>query len=272
MDTVMVSSVLTASMLGSLHCVGMCGGLVTLYAGQSLKAGQNLNPSSAQRAPEAIPEWQLHLGYNLGRLTIYLTLGAVAGLIGAGLNLAGTLLSFQDTAARLAGAWMIVWGLHTLGRSVNLLPELPNPLRSLVKQTFPMYQWLGRHPGIFSSFGTGLLSAVLPCGWLYLFVGAAAGAGSALEGAAVMGIFWAGTVPAMASLGLVVRRISGALRSKLPVAAALLLVCAGLYTITHKLENRGAGLLSFQRGTAGEVLTGPQDGSANAVDHACGEH
>jgi len=271
MDTVMISSVLSASILGSLHCVGMCGGLVTLYAGQASRTmPPSVKPASVK---PVVPEWRLHLGYNLGRLSIYLILGLVAGLLGAGLNLAGTLLEFQDMASRLAGAWMVVWGLHTLGRYLNLLPELPNPLKRLGARTFPIYQWLGRRPGMFSSFGIGLLSAVLPCGWLYLFVGAAAGAGSALEGAAVMGIFWLGTVPAMASLGMVVRRISGALRSKLPVAAALLLVCAGLYTITHKWENRGAGLMSFQRGTSGELLTGQTDGApSDAVDHACGGH
>lgn len=254
MDAVMVGSVMSASLLGSLHCVGMCGGLVTLYAGQEQRG----------------PEWTAHLAYNLGRLSIYTVLGALAGMLGAGLNLAGELLSFQAVAARLAGAWMVLWGLHTLVQALPVLQKrvgtFPNPLRRLSARVMPLYARLRTRPGVGAALSVGLLSAALPCGWLYLFVGAAAGAGSAGAGASMMALFWLGTLPAMATLGMVVKRLSGRLRAQLPLVAALLLVCAGLYTVTGKLETLGASAASFQQGAEGQA-SGVVEGSFS--DHAC---
>lgn len=255
MDSVMVVSVLSASLLGSLHCVGMCGGLVTVYAGQAQQG----------------PEWTAHAAYNLGRLSIYTLLGALAGLLGAGLNLAGELLSFQAVAMRLAGAWMVLWGLYTLVQAFPALQErvgtFPNPLRRLSAHVMPFYARLRMRKGLGAALGVGLLSATLPCGWLYLFVGTAAGAGSAAAGASMMAVFWLGTLPALATLGVVVKRLSGRLRAQLPLVAALLLVCAGLYTVTGKLGALGTSAAAFQQGAAAQGSA--EAGSGTFSDHAC---
>jgi hypothetical protein len=81
----------------------------------------------------------------------------------------------------------------------------------------------------------GLLTALLPCGWLYAFAIIAAGAGSAVWGAAVMAAFWAGTVPVLVSLGVGVQALTGALGRRLPLATALILVVLGLYTVGDRL-------------------------------------
>lgn len=308
MDSVMLGSVLSASLLGSLHCAGMCGGLVTLYAGQSAPTPSADGSSTARANP---PEWAVHSAYNLGRLSVYAVLGFLAGTLGAGLNLAGAMLQFQDVATKVAGIWMILWGFNTLrayvltqyslrqpargsfgqspdGQRTHLdgPPLLTNPLKRLSRYTFPLYQRLRTRPGMASSFVIGTLSGLLPCGWLFLFVGTATGAGGGLEGASLMAVFWLGTLPAMASLGMLVRRVSGPLRKHLPMAAALLLVCAGLYAITAKGSHIGAGPTAFQRGAQPvqpsiptSTLSGGQDkpdAQQNALvpidDSACGGH
>jgi hypothetical protein len=81
----------------------------------------------------------------------------------------------------------------------------------------------------------GLLTALLPCGWLYAFAIVAAGAGSASWGAAMMGAFWMGTVPILVSLGVGVQALAGALGRRLPLATALILVAVGLYTVADRL-------------------------------------
>ena len=80
----------------------------------------------------------------------------------------------------------------------------------------------------------GLLTPLLPCGWLYAFVMTAAATGSAPRGAFVMAVFWAGTVPAMAALGLGVQRALGPFRTKLPAVTAAAMMVIGLLTVVGK--------------------------------------
>jgi len=247
MDPVILSAIVTTSLLGSLHCAGMCGGLVAFYAGR-----------------EGGRAWVRHLSYNLGRLTMYALLGAIAGLMGAGLNLAGDLVQWQQLAAVIAGLWMVGWGLHTLSAQLGWRtgPALPTSSHQ-AKRLAPLYRWLHRRPGFVSAAAVGLLSGLLPCGWLYLFVGTAAGAGSPWGGTLVMVAFWVGTLPAMASLGLLIRRVSGPAQRLLPLVTAGLLVAFGLYTVGTRISHMTGAAAAFERGLS---ETGPP------ATHACDEH
>lgn len=91
-----LASVVAASVLGSMHCVGMCGGLIGFYA--SGATGQRQRP------------WLAHGAYHLTRLVAYATLGAIAGQVGAALDLAGHGFGLGYLGALLAGAVMLVWG------------------------------------------------------------------------------------------------------------------------------------------------------------------
>jgi hypothetical protein len=73
----------------------------------------------------------------------------------------------------------------------------------------------------------GLFSILLPCGWLYLYVFAAAGTGSPWLGGLAMVAFWAGTVPILAAVGVGVQTLFGPLRRHLPVAVALAMMLFG---------------------------------------------
>jgi sulfite exporter TauE/SafE len=74
----------------------------------------------------------------------------------------------------------------------------------------------------------GLLSALLPCGWLWAFVATAAGTGRPASGAAVMAVFWLGTLPVLVSLGAAAARFGGPLRRRLPVLSATVVLVLGL--------------------------------------------
>jgi sulfite exporter TauE/SafE len=76
----------------------------------------------------------------------------------------------------------------------------------------------------------GVLTAAFPCGWLYAFLAAALGAGGPFGGALAMAVFWLGTVPALVGAGLVLHRLAGAFRARLPLVAALALIVLGLVT------------------------------------------
>ncbi|MBI4951427.1 MAG: sulfite exporter TauE/SafE family protein, partial [Myxococcales bacterium] len=85
-----------ASLAGSVHCAGMCGGFVALAAGGA--------------APTAPRRWLPQLGYHAGRLVAYLALGTAAGALGSAVALAGDTAGIADAAPVLAGATMVALG------------------------------------------------------------------------------------------------------------------------------------------------------------------
>lgn len=215
-------AVLLASLFGSLHCAGMCGPLV------AFAVGAPETPSFASRAA-------LQIAYHGGRLVTYALVGAICGVLGAALDLGGSLLGLQRVAAVLAGVMMIAVGVLALLRYRGMsLPHVGLP--AFVQRPVVMGQRaaVGLRP-LPRSLVIGLLTALLPCGWLYAFAIIAAGAGSAAWGAAVLVAFWAGTVPVLVSLGVGVQALTGALGRRLPLATALILVVLGLYTIGDRL-------------------------------------
>ena len=83
---------------------------------------------------------------------------------------------------------------------------------------------------------TGLLTTLLPCGWLYAFVITAAGTGHAAAGAGLMAVFWLGTLPVMTVIGAGVRKLAAPVAAKLPAMTAAAVVVVGLYTIVARAQ------------------------------------
>jgi hypothetical protein len=217
-----LATVLLFSLSGSLHCAGMCGPLVAFAVG---------TPESHSNAVRAV----LQVAYHGGRLVTYSLVGAICGVLGAAIDLGGSLLGLQRIAAVLAGMMMIVVGVLAVLRYRGVsLPHigLPAFLQRLV--VLGQRTAVGLRP-LPRALVMGLLTALLPCGWLYWFAIIAAGAGSAAWGAAVMVAFWAGTVPVLVSLGVGVQALTGVLGRRLPLATALILVVLGLYTVGGRL-------------------------------------
>lgn len=213
-----LGAVFGASIMGSLHCAGMCGPFVAFYSGQA----------KGRTAGAA------HLAYSAGRLTTYALLGAVAGFIGQALDVLGAAAGLQRTAAILAGSTMIAWGLIALARELGLrLPHLAIG-RGLSKPIHRAVRKLQGHSPVLRGLVLGLLTTLLPCGWLYAFVITAAATGSALSGAAVMVAFWAGTLPVLLGMGVSLQWLAGPLRRHVPAATAVVLVCLGVFAVSGR--------------------------------------
>lgn len=214
-------TVLVASLVGSLHCVGMCGPFVAFYAGGDGSRG--------------IRRLASHGVYSAGRLVAYLILGAAAGAIGAALDLAGSLAGFQRIAAVAAGAIMVAWGVLALLRirGVRLFPSAAGATLGgrWIRNAF---QAVADKPPVARAAAVGLLTGLLPCGWLWAFLVTAAGTGGALSGVAVMAAFWLGTVPALLAVGLGAQLIAAPLRRHVPAATAVLLVALGIFAIASR--------------------------------------
>jgi hypothetical protein len=207
-------SVFTASLVGSPHCAGMCGPFAILAVGPDRRARNTV-------------------AYHSARLAGYLVLGAAAGLLGASLDRIGAFAGVTRAAAVVAGFVMFVWGATTVlawsGVRIPPLVRLPagGPWTALGAR-------LRGQPPTVRAAGLGVLSALLPCGWLYVFVAMAGATGRPLAGVGVMAVFWAGTLPAFAVLGLAAQRSAGPLRRYLPLVTGTILVVAGLVTMVKR--------------------------------------
>jgi hypothetical protein len=222
----------TASLLGSFHCIGMCGGFVAFYAGT-----------------DGAPRMLAHVTYNLGRLSTYAVLGAVAGSVGAAVNLAGDASGLRQTAAVVAGSVIVIWGLALLARALSggrwlTVSASPPWLNRLLSRFLPR---LVSKPPVFRALVLGMASTLLPCGWLYGFAVTAAGSGTPVMGAAIMAAFWLGTVPAMFSAGLGFQRLARFIGPKLGVLMPLMLVVMGVVTVAQR------GFVPMHHSTAQEA-------------------
>jgi sulfite exporter TauE/SafE len=211
--------VLFASLVGSVHCAGMCGPFVCVYAG--------LGNGKSNRS--------LHVAYNGGRLLSYLALGAAAGALGAGADRLGVLVGVSRAAALLAGALMVLWGTSTILTARGITLPWRRLTRSLRTPLGPLLGRLRERAPLVRAGATGLLTTLLPCGWLYAFVAAAGGSGNALSGMATMAMFWLGTLPALTALGALTQRFAGRYGPRLPMVMASVVVVLGVLTIAGRV-------------------------------------
>ena len=219
--TALFITVLVASLVGSMHCAGMCGAFVAFAIGAADPAVN-------------IPRSFLLSLYQLGRLVTYAALGAAAGALGAGIDLGGQMVGVQRTAAVLSGVLMVGFGVVTLLKLSGIKVKGTAVPASLTK----LLQWSHSRAMCYSppvrALATGLLTTLLPCGWLYAFVITAAGTGHALTGAALMATFWLGTLPMLTIVGVGVRKLAAPLAAKLPAITASAIVTVGVYTIVAR--------------------------------------
>ena len=215
----LIAGVLLASLLGSVHCAAMCGAFACLY-----------RPVSPQGA------WRVHAAYNVGRLVSYLTLGTLAGILGSRVNELAHLPGTGLPAAALAGVLMILWAAGTIAATLGVRVPVtfaPHWAQRLLGQAL----LVARDATPSARAGLlGLLTTLLPCGWLYTFVVVAGSTGGPLPGAVVMLAFWAGTVPMMAGVATAASRLLGPMHKRLPLVSAALVLALGFLSLAGKLR------------------------------------
>ena len=239
--TALLLAVFVASLLGSLHCAGMCGPLMACAVSVTGRETVALGPGfdGGHRWGQWARHAWLQVGYHVGRLVGYALLGGVAGGVGALLDLGSTLSGLQPVAAVLAGGVMVVIGLAALCRVSGWLDRWMNAaagLGSLGRWAQGVALRVNAGP---RAWGIGLLTPLLPCGWLYAFVLTAAGTGGVWSGAAVMGVFWLGTLPVLVGLGLGLQGAFGLAGWKLPwvqQVAAVAVIALGLFTLSGRVS------------------------------------
>jgi uncharacterized protein len=264
---ILLVAVATASLMGSLHCVGMCGPLALWAAG-------------AERAGQQRTVFLPTILYHAGRAVTYSLAGLIAGTIGGLVDWSGNTLGIQLLAARVVGGVMVVAGLFSLARllkariskNIGRSVTLGSTSKSSYLQPKPNWitaQLLRFRPTVFKlplawrALSVGLLTALLPCGWLYLFAMLAAATGDMVAGALVMLAFWLGSLPLLVMLVAGTQLLRGRVGRIVPVAGSLVLVLAGAYTAS----GRGFANLQASISASSVLLDRLKDGKAvNQLD------
>jgi sulfite exporter TauE/SafE len=185
------AAVFLIGLLGGVHCIGMCGGIVGALTLQT---------------PRRSRAWSMHLAYSTGRIVSYAAAGAIMGLIGGAGLMFNHVLPVQMLFYVLANLMLVGLGLYLAGLAGELVR-----LESLGA-------WLWRHVQPYSvrflpadtvtkAFVLGTLWGWLPCGLVYSVLATALVSGSAASGAGVMLAFGLGTLPNLLLAGMVFKRL-----------------------------------------------------------------
>lgn len=195
---------------GSLHCVGMCGGLVT---------------ATCEKSHDVFR-------YQVGRLIGYLALGAFAGFLGSFLNFRSLPPYFSIIPALTIGLLFIYWGFQNL---IGKKAEIPTPKFLSKLYTKLWMKLVQKNKNFTKAFFTGLISILLPCGLLYGVVLGTVALQHTGEALLSMFFFWLGTVPSMVVAPGVIQKFLKPLKAKLPKTYAISLMTIGVVTIAFRM-------------------------------------
>jgi len=231
--------IFAAGFAGSFHCIGMCGGFACALG---------RDPRGAAATAER------HLLYNVGRLTTYCFLGALAGAVGQAVSashgvavppLTGPLDAAQRILAIVAGVLMIAMALQFFGLFHGFHraaigfggSTLAMSLRSLLA---------ARSRAAPVAFG--VFNGFLPCPLVYAFAAQAGSTAAPLPGFLVMLAFGLGTFPAMLMMGGAGRLLAPAWRQRGVRLAGVFILLLGLVTL-----GRGVLPIAAHDGYAGQA-------------------
>ncbi len=228
-------------LLGSGHCLGMCGGFAISLAGEGRRAVWSTTLAE--------------LSYVLGKALTYAVLGLLVASLGQGFIRGGHLVAeglspsfanFQMLVSWFAGGLVLWLGVRMLRAGSFPTGAVPEQLKGPLGNLRNLFRGALDQPGSTKGLVTGLITGMLPCGlsWGALALCIAM---EPIPAMLCMFVFGMGTAPALMLLGLGWKGISQRLGSRTGRIAGPLLILFGLLTILR-------GAPSFLRPVAGEVL------------------
>jgi sulfite exporter TauE/SafE len=206
-------AVFLIGLLGGVHCVGMCGGIVSALSLQS----------SGNAA------WPVHLAYNLGRITSYSIAGALMGALGSLGLLLNHWLPVQLILYVAANLMMVALGLYLTGVT-RALTFAERGGQWLWQRVQPATRRFLPVRGMAQAFPLGMLWGWLPCGMVYSVLTMTLLSGSAERGAATMLAFGLGTLPNLMLAGLLLTRFRSVIQGHaLRLGSGLIVLGFGLW-------------------------------------------
>lgn len=214
----MYLSALLLGLLGSFHCIGMCGPIALVLP-------------IHQEKP--IPRLLKIFLYHSGRLLAYGSIGLFFGIVGKGLYLSG----FQQRLSIIIGVFMIVYILIPY-KTIKKL-NFTSSIFSLVSHIKTKLGQRLQNKGYRSLFIIGFLNGYLPCGMVYMALAGAIATGTPSEGFLYMFIYGLGTIPLLTLLIYFKNTFSISVRNKIQKAIPYFIFLIGLMFI---LRGMGIGI------------------------------
>lgn len=214
---------LLTGLLGSGHCLGMCGGLISA-----------LSISMAQRPRHLL----FQALYHGGRIVTYSLIGAAVGWLGSVLAYANHFHGVMRLALVGSDLFIIVIGLGTAGlfQRLNLMQlNLPGMVPAIGGGALMLNRW----PSVLTALPLGLLMGFLPCGFLYSMAITAAQTASMTKGSLSLLCFGLGTTPALFLFGSAVDWLGQRARSRMLRTAGLLVAAMGVYHLSQHIALLG---------------------------------
>lgn len=212
----MLLSAIILGLMGSLHCVGMCGPIAFMLP--------------VDRSNNFKKFGQIFI-YHFGRLLAYGIIGLLFGLLGKGLYVFG----MQQKLSIAIGVLMILvvfvpvklFGKYNLSKPIyKIISKVKNRLGKELKK---------KSPDTFLTIG--FLNGFLPCGLVYMALFGAIAMGNAAEGSFYMILFGLGTIPLMTTAIYFSGLLKGGIRQKVQKLIPVFVVLVGVLFIV-----RGLGL------------------------------
>ncbi len=217
-ETLPIISAFIIGLMGSAHCIGMCGGISSALS-LSIPTGNNFRTRQTT----------ILLCYNVGRIASYGIAGLLAGTL-------FTLANFQTHALSwiprlLAGLFMIAMGLYLTGWWQGLV-KVEKFGQILWKHIEPYGRKLMPAKTPSRAFLLGMVWGWLPCGLVYSTLILAAGQSSPGAAAMTMLSFGAGTIPAVLGVGYLSRQLNQLKNNKLfPILTGCAVIAFGIWTL-----------------------------------------
>ena len=191
---------------GGTQCVGMCGGLSSAFALQ---------------LPPHLNRLGLIVLLNLGRISSYVLIGLIVGLVGQiGISLDDTRW-LQNGLYVAANVLLLLLGLYLAGLS-TAATQIERIGRPIWKRLNPILNRLLPIKSVPACFGVGMLWGWLPCGLVYSASLYALGSGNAVQGGLYMLAFALGTLPNLLAMGIFAAQLKTLLQRR------AIRLCAGL--------------------------------------------
>jgi sulfite exporter TauE/SafE len=207
-------SALVLGLLGSFHCIGMCGPIAIAL------------PLKQESWFERISSG---LTYNIGRTITYGILGAIFGLLGKGIAVGG----LQQWASIGIGVIMILSVIFpVLFRNINI----ESATYKMVGRTKKLFGKMFSIRSYGSLFVIGILNGFLPCGLVYIAIAGAIVLGSIEQGVIYMIAFGLGTIPIMLSLSVLGNVVSMKFRKKVSKIIPFFIILIGILFILRGLN------------------------------------
>jgi len=228
-------------LLGSVHCVGMCGGIVSAFSIAS--APTRTFPVAVVTQSSTFDSALRVISYNIGRIGSYAMAGAIAGGIAGSARTLSGLSTVQMGGYWLANLMLVALGLYLMD-AWRGLTFLETAGQSVWRHIQPLTKRLLPLDSPFKLLAVGAVWGWLPCGMVYSVLLTAMLTGSASSGALVMVAFGLGTLPTLLTLGLLGTKLKTWMqRRSVRVMSGLIVLVFGLLGLLRAANGLPMGWL-----------------------------